>query len=246
MGQYITHGPVGPDGMLSTCDSDQPMDEGPVCEYVTRNPVGSDGMLSTCDSDQPASGIVGPVDPIRMFSQCKPDQPVAVGPVGQLFTTCPVGPCGMVSNHELHDPIADSPVGLTEIPNPVDETERPIQIDFMKIVQTDGPVSVVDTPPSSDSGVHSWGEQWENMSIRTTDTDTEQSGRPEICSPTGRCVGDTREPPNTKDGESDELSSSGSQNCNRDSQHNECMNFISDREPTSARRDMEGLRRGLR
>ena len=93
-----------------------------------------------------------------------------------------------------------------------EETERPIQIDFMKTVETDGPVSVVDTPPSSDSGVHSWGEQWENMSISMTDTDTEQNGRPEICSQTGRCVGDTRESPNTKNVESDELSSSGSQN----------------------------------
>ena len=69
------------------------------------------------------------------------------------------------------------------------------------------------------------------MSISTTDTDTEQNGRPEICSQTGRCVSDTRELQNTKDVESDELSSSSSQNCNKDSQHNECMDFISDREP---------------
>ena len=103
----------------------------------------------------------------------------------------------MVSNHELHDPIADSPVGLTETPDPVDETERPIQIDFMKIVQTDGLASLVDTPPSSHSGIHSWGEQWENMSISTADTETEQNGRPRICRPTGRCVSDTREPMNT-------------------------------------------------
>ena len=151
----------------------------------------------------------------------------------------------MVSNHELHDPIVDSPVGLTEIPNPVDEMERPIQIDFMKIVQTDGPVSVVDTPPSSDSGVHSWGEQWENMSISTTDTDTEQNGRPEICSQTGRCVSDTREPPNTKDVESDELSSSSSRNCNKDYQHNECMDFISDHEPASAEGIWEVYEEGL-
>ena len=74
----------------------------------------------------------------------------------------------------------------------------------MKIVQTDGPASLVDTPPSSDSGIQSWGEQWENMSISTADTETEQNGRPRICSPTGRCVSDTREPPNTDDGESDE------------------------------------------
>ena len=169
-----------------------------------------------------------------MYSQCKLDQPVAVGPVGQLFTTGPVGPRGIIANHELHDPIADSPVGLTETSDPLDETERPIQIDFMKVVQTDGPASVVDTPPSSDSGIHSWGEQWENMSISTADTETERDGKPGICSPTGRCVSDTREPPNTDDGESDELSASGIQNCNNDAQHNECMDLISDREPTSA------------
>ena len=32
-------------------------------------------------------------------------------------------------------------------------------------VATDGPASLGDTPPSSDSGIHSLEEQWENMSI---------------------------------------------------------------------------------
>ena len=115
-------------------------------------------MLSTCDPGQPvADGPVCPsdiVDPRRMSSQYKSDQPV-----GQLFTTGPVGPRGIIANHELHDLIADSPVGLTETSDPVDEMERPIQIDYMKVVQTDGSASLVDTPPSSDSGVHSRGEQ---------------------------------------------------------------------------------------
>ena len=66
------------------------------------------------------------------------------------------------------------------------------------------------------------------MSISTADTETEQNGRPRICSPTGRFVSDTREQPKTEVGESDELSSSGIHNCNRDSQYNECMDFISD------------------
>ena len=240
--------------MLSTCDSNQPMAEGPVGQYITRSPVGSDGMLSTCDSDQPVadgpvgpSFILGPVGPRRMFSQCKPDQPVAVGPVGQSFTPSPVGPCGIVSKCEPNDPIVDSPVGSTETPDPVDETDRPIQIDAMKIVTTDGLASLVDTPPSSDSGIHSWGEQWENMSISTADTEAEQNGRPRICSPTGWRVSDTRVPPNTEEeevincpwidcllkGESDELSSSGIRNYNKDSQCNENMDFNSDWLPTS-------------
>ena len=148
------------------------------------------------------SFILGPVGPRRMFSQCKPDQPVAVGPVGQSFTPCPGGPCGIVSKCEPNDPIVDSPVGSTETPDPVDETDRPIQIDAMKIVTTNGTASLVDTPPtSSDSGIHSWGEQWENMSISTADTEAEQNGRPRICSPKGRRVSDTQVPPNTEEDE---------------------------------------------
>ena len=50
-------GPVGPDVSV---DQIQPVAEGPVGQYITRSPVGSDGMLSTCDSDQPV-GPGGPV-----------------------------------------------------------------------------------------------------------------------------------------------------------------------------------------
>ena len=132
--------------------------------------------------------ILGPVGPRRMFSQCKPDQTVAVGPVGQLFTP---GPCGIVSKCKPNDPIADSPVGSTVTPESVDQTERPIQTDVMKIAKTDGPASLLDTPPSSDSGIHSWGEQWENMSISTADMEAEQNVRQRICSPTGRRGSDT-------------------------------------------------------
>ena len=192
VGQYITRSPVGPDGMLSTCDPDQPMAEGPVGQYIKRSPVGSGGMLSTCDSDQPVadgpvgpSFILGPVDPRRMSAQCKPDQPVAVGPVGHSFKTGPVAPCGIVSKCEPKDSIADSPLGSTETPEPVDETDRPIQIGAKKIVTTDEPASLADTPPSSDSGIQSWGEQWENMSISTADTEAEQNIGPRICSPSG-------------------------------------------------------------
>ena len=88
-------------------------------------------------------------------------------------------------------------------------------------VTTDGPVSLGDTPPSSDSGIHSLEEQWENMSISTVDMESEQNGRPTNGSPTGRRGSDIRVPPNTEEeedincpwmdclleGESDELSS---------------------------------------
>ena len=99
------------------------------------------------------------------------------------------------------DRIADSPVGSTVIPDPVEQTESPIQTDFMKIVTIDEPASLGDTPPSSDSGVHSLGEQWENMSTSTIDMESEQNERPTNCSPMGRRGSDTRVPPNTEEDE---------------------------------------------
>ena len=152
--------------------------------------------------------------------------------VGELAVT--------VSKCKQNDPIADSPVGSTVTPDPVEQTERPIQIDFMKIVTTDGPASLVDTPPSSDSGIHSWGEQWENISISTADTEAEQNVRPRICSPTGRRVSDTRVPLNTEENEVKIcpwmdclLKGESDGNYNKDPQCNENMDFNSDREPTS-------------
>ena len=199
VGQYITRRPVGPDGMFSTSDSDQPTADGPVGRFITRSPVGSDRMFSTCDPDRPVadgpvgqSFIFGPVGPRRMFSQYELNQPVAVGPVGQPFTTGPVGTHEMVSNCKWMDRIADSPVGSTEIPDPAEETESPIQTDF---------TSLGDTPPSSDSGIHSLGEQWENMSTSTIDMESEQNERPTNGSPMGRRGSDTRVPPNTEEDE---------------------------------------------
>ena len=90
------------------------------------------------------------------------------------------------------DRIADSPVGSTEIPDPAEETESPIQTDF---------TNLGDTPPSSDSGVHSLGEQWENMSTSTIDIESEQNERPTNGSPMGRRGSDTRVPPNTEEDE---------------------------------------------
>ena len=138
------------------------------------------------------SFILDPLGPRRMFSQYEMNQPVAVGPVGQPFTTGPVGTHEMVSNCKRMDRIADCPVGSTEIPDPAEEMESPIQTDF---------TSLGDTPPSSDSGVHSLGEEWDNMSTRTTDMESEQNERPTNGSPSGQRGGDTRVPPNTEEDE---------------------------------------------
>ena len=147
------------------------------------------------------SFILGPAGPRRMFSLYELNQPVAVDPVGQPFTTSPVGTHESVSNCKRMDRIADSPVGSTEIQDPAKQTESPIQTDFMKIGTTSEPASLGDTPPSSDSGVHSLGEQWENMSTSSIDMEPEQNDRPTNGSPRGRNVSDNRVPLNTEEDE---------------------------------------------
>ena len=200
VGQFSTRRPVGTDGMFSTSDSDQPTADGPVGRFITHSPVGPDRITSACDPDRPVadgpvgqSFIAGPVGPRRMFSPYKLllNQPVTVGPVDQPFTTGPVG------THEGRtDQISESPVGSTKILDRVKQTEGPSRTDFAKSGIINEPASSGDTPPSSDSGVHSLGEQWENMSTSSIDTASEQYNRPNHGNVSGRHVSDSRVPPN--------------------------------------------------
>ena len=50
------------------------------------------------------------------------------------------------------------------IPDPVIQTGSKVQTDCVNISMVNGQTDSSVTPPSSDSGVHSLGEQWENMS----------------------------------------------------------------------------------
>ena len=109
-----------------------------------------------------------------------------------------------VSDCKRMDRIDDSPVGpvgSTGILDPVNQTGSPIQTDFMKIGTINRPASLGDTPPSSDSGVHSLGEQWENTSTNSMDMESEQNERPTYGSTMRRRVSDTCVPPNTEEDE---------------------------------------------
>ena len=56
-------------------------------------------------------------------------------------------------------------MGSTEILDRVKQTVNPSRTDFAKSGIVNEPASSGDTPPSSDSGVHSLGEQWERYGI---------------------------------------------------------------------------------
>ena len=133
-------------------------------------------------------------------------------------------------------------MGSTGILDPVNQTGSPIQSDFRKIGTINGPASSGDTPPSSDSGVHSLGEQWENMSTNYIDMESEQNERPSYGSTTGRRVSDTSVPPNTEEcedidypwtdrlleSESDDISSIDIQQNDRKVQFNKVTIYVSE------------------
>ena len=184
--------PVGPVGPYVTFDQVQPVDDGPLGPYITLSPVGSDGKHSPCD-------ILSPVGPGGTLSQCKPDQPVADGPVGPSVTLGPVGPGGTLSQCKPDQPVADGPVGSTDELGLVGLCGKLLRIDIKAVVTTDEPANLIGTSPSSDSGIHSLGEQWEDTSLITTDTEEEQNSTSQIHTPTGRRVSDIGVPPNTEE-----------------------------------------------
>ena len=121
--------------------------------------------------------------------------------MGQPFITGPLGNHVRESDYKRTNRINSGPEGSTGILDPVNQTRRHIQTDRMKIGTVNGPASSGDTPPSSDSGVHILGEQWENMSTNSIDMESEQNERPSYGDTTRRRVSDTSIPPNTEEGD---------------------------------------------
>ena len=108
------------------------------------------------------------------------NQPPAVGPVGKPSRPGPgdnpesIADCGQTIQ------LRGESEGTNEVPDPVIQTGSDVRTDRMNIGTAHGQTDPCDTPPSSDSGVHSLEEQWENMSTESLDTTSEQiEGGPE-------------------------------------------------------------------
>ena len=198
--EHVPASTVDPEFMMYR---NQPVNDGPVGQDKTRRPVGTEGMHAVNDLDQPtAGGPVGrlfkldPLGPSRMSSLDELNQPLAVGPVGQPFITGPLGNHVSESDSRRTIRIKSGPEGSTGVPDPVNQTGSDIQTDRLNIGTVNGPASSGDTPPSSDSGVHSLGEQWENNYGYGIGTERETVLRGD----TRRRVSDTSRPPNTEEG----------------------------------------------
>ena len=154
----------------------QSFTDGPVGQDGTRRPVGTEWMHAESDADRPMAG--GPVAQLFNSDPLCPsgmpfldelDQPLAVGPVGQPFITGPLGKHASEPDCRQTNRIHSGPGGSTGVLHAANQTGSDVQTDHLGMGTTDGPASSGSAPPSSDSGVHSWKEQWENMSENLTD-----------------------------------------------------------------------------
>ena len=122
-----------------------------------------------------------------------------------------------------------------------------LPIDIKTVVTTDEPANSVGTSPSSDSGILSRGEQWEDISVTTTDAEEEQNRTTRIYTPTQRCGIDTYVPTDTEEDnvticppmnglskqKSDESPEIDMLDSDSDSEWNKSEEFYSDQELTT-------------
>ena len=180
-----TRRPVGTDGMHEVHDADRPTAGGPVGRLFNLDPLGPSRMPSLDELNQPLA--IGPLGTEWIQAVNHSDRPMAGGPVGRLFSLDAMGPSGMSSSDEWNQPPAVGPAGKpfitgplgnhvgesdcrrmiqirsesessTGVPDPVIQTGSDVQADRVNIGTANGPAGWGETPPSSDSGVHSLGE----------------------------------------------------------------------------------------
>ena len=158
---------------------------------------------------------------------------MAGGPVGQLYNSDPLGPGGVPFMNDLLQPLTVGPVGQPTINGPPDKHVSEPGCGRMNRIQSDprGSTGILDTvsqtssilpadrlnigtfgrlansidaTPSSDSGIHSWKEQWESMSELSTDDASGQPVRSDWSNSGWVHTSDIRTPPNTEEeGDSD-------------------------------------------
>ena len=189
--------PVGTDGRHAVHDVDRPMAGGPVGRFPYSHPLKASKTASLDERYQPLAA--DSLDADGMYTVDDSGRPMAGGPLGRLISLDPMSPRGMSTlGDENQSPSVDyfDIPWMTERPDdragepdykrttqtrnesqgdtggrdPVIQTGSEAQTDRVKISTDNGLTNSRETSPSSDSGVHSWTEQWENMSENSTDS----------------------------------------------------------------------------
>ena len=220
--------PVGTDRRHTAHDEDRSTAGGPVGRFPDSDPPKANDRPSIDGWYQPLAA--GSLDANEMNTVDDSSRPTAGGPVGQLFSLNPTGPSSVSSGEDKRQPPCvcslDKPwmterlddrsgepdyerntqtrsesESVSGVRDTVVKMRSEVRTDRGNITTDGRPTDSRETSHSSDSGVHSWTEQWENMSENSTD------------SPLYHTVGSHREdsrrvsqiefrvPPNTEDEE---------------------------------------------
>ena len=177
--------PMGPSGMLSLDVYNQPRAVGPVDKPSRPGPTAHPHTVDA--PDWPTAGgpmdrllSLDPMGPSGMISLDGYNQPPAMGHVGKPSRPGPGDHPGSKADCGQMIQLRSESEGANDVPDPVIQTGSDVRTDRVGIGAVHGQTGSCDTPPSSDSGVHSLEEQWENMSTESLDTTSEQTeGGPE-------------------------------------------------------------------
>ena len=122
-------------------------------------------------------------------------QPPIIGPPDRHVSE--LG-CGRINR------IQNDPEGSSGILDTASQTSSNVSADRLNIGTVGRVATSVGATPSSYSGIHSWKEQWENMSELSSDDASGQPVQPDWNSPERVYMSDIRTPPNTEEeGDSD-------------------------------------------
>ena len=128
-----------------------------------------------------------------------PPHPLTLDPVGQPPITGPSDKhvselgCGRINQ------IQNYPGGSTGILDTASQTSSNVSADRLNIGTFGRVATSVGATPSSDSGIHSWKEQWENRSELSSDDALGQPVRSDWSSSERVHTSDIRTPPNTEE-----------------------------------------------
>ena len=167
---------MGPRAMLSLGDGNQPPSVGPVGRpWIPEQPgdrdTDSDNKWTIRTRSESESDTGAPDCMVRTGSDAQTDRAnisMANGPTDS--NVIPSSSDSAVrSLGELNQTKSVSK-SVAGIPDPVPQTGSEVQTDRVNISTENGRTDWRETSLSSDSGVHSWTEQWENMSENSTDS----------------------------------------------------------------------------
>ena len=167
LGRQYSLDPMGPRAMLSLGDGNQPPSVGPVGRpWIPEQP----GDQVTKSVSKSVAGIPDPV--IQTGSEVHTDQ-VNIRIVDGPTDSTVISPSSDSDVRNLGERLTQTK-SVSEcvagIPDPVPQTGSEVQTDRVNISTENGRTDWRETSLSSDSGVHSWTEQWENMSENSTDS----------------------------------------------------------------------------